>query len=146
MLEKIELRQRGGFKNLDKLWDIFKADNWETIPQKKILLYDCDVNRGNEEIGSMYRRTIKYIPKNIISKGIENPFPTSLIKKAIKEKPAFVNVTSVKRIIRGETTLEVTYTVNENEKKNLCNWICKNATVKDFRNFNQIFNVIFEII
>lgn len=146
LLEKVEIRQRGGFKNLDKLWDIFKADNWETIPQKKLLLYDCDVNRGNDEIGSMYKRTINYIPKNIISKGIENLFPTSMLKKAIKEKPAFVDVIRVKRVIRGKTYLEIIYTVNENEKKNLCNWICDNATAKDFRHFNQIFSLISEIV
>jgi hypothetical protein len=145
-LEQVDIRQRGGFKNLDKIWDIYKADNWETIPQKKLLLYDCDTNRKNEDLGCILKRTISHIPRNMISKGIENLFPTSLIRKAIREKPAFVDVVRVKKTIRGTTSLETTYSVNENEKKDLCDWICKNAIVKDYKHFMQIFNFISEII
>lgn len=146
LLSKIELRQRGGFKNLDKLWDIFKEDNWETIPQKKLLLYDCDVNKPDDEIGNVYKRTIKYIPKNLISKGIENLFPTQIIKQAIKEKSSFIDIITIRKTIRGKTTSEKKYLVNEDEKKNLCNWICQHGTAHDFIHFYQVFGLISEIV
>jgi hypothetical protein len=34
LLQQVEIRQRGGYKNLDKLWDIYNEDSWEPIPQK----------------------------------------------------------------------------------------------------------------
>lgn len=142
LLDKVELRQRGGWKNLDKLWDIFKENNWETILQKKLILYDCDVDKKDAESGNVYRRTLKFMPENIISKGIENLFPTSLVEKAIQEKSSFIDIMRIEKTKRGVISKEIIYTINEDEKKNFCEWICEHAQVDDFRNFKQIFDFI----
>lgn len=142
VLEKIEFRQRGGWSNLDKIWNIYKDNNWETIPQKKLLLYDCDTQKKNEETGDIFKRIIETVPENLISKGIENLFPNSLIEKAKKEKLAFIDVTSIHRTKRGVVSEETIQIVNEDEKKNLCDWICKNATKSDFESFNAVFELI----
>lgn len=142
ILEKVELRQRGGYSNLDKLWDIYKDNNWETIPQKKLLLYDCDTKKANDERGTVFKRIVETNEENIICKGIENLFPNSLIEKAITHKRAFVDVTKVYRVRRGIETEEISYIVNEDEKKNLCDWICENGTEADFINFKVVFELI----
>jgi len=142
LLEKIELRQRGGATNLDKIWDVYKEDNWETVPQKKLLLYDCDVKRDDAVRGNVIRKVIDSIPENMISKGIENLFPNSLIKRAVKENLAFIDITNIKRIKRGIESEETTCIVNADEKKNLCQWICEKGTKEDFNNFNLVFNLI----
>lgn len=146
LLKKIELRQRGGCSNLDKIWEIYKDNNWETIPQKKLLLYDCDTMKIDEDSGNVYKRIISTIPDNIVSRGIENLFPTVLIEKAIKHKKAFIDFTRIQRIKRGIESEEIKYIVNENEKKNLCLWICENSTKDDFIHFNTIFNIIETVI
>lgn len=142
VLEKIELRQRGGWSNLDKIWNIYKDNNWETIPQKKLLLYDCDTQKKNEETGDIFKRIIETVPGNIISKGIENLFPNTLIERAKKEKLAFIDVTHIHRTKRGVVTEEIIQIVNEDEKKNLCDWICENGTKDDFESFNAVFDLI----
>ena len=142
LLSRIELRQRGGSSGLDKIWDVYKDNNWETVPQKKLLLYDCDIIKQDDERGYVYRRIIKTIPENIISKGIENLFPNSIIEKSIESKDAFVDITETKRTKRGVKTVETKCIVNTDEKKNLCQWICENGTLEDFINFKIVFDLI----
>lgn len=141
-LEKFELRQRGGSANLDKIWDVYKEDNWETVPQKKLLLYDCDIKKDNGARGNVIREVIDTMPENMISKGIENLFPNSLINRAVKENKGFIDITNVKRIKRGIESEETTCIVNADEKKNLCQWIYENGTKEDFKNFSIVFNLI----
>ena len=143
LLSKIELRQRGGYKNLDKLWEIFKDNNWETIPQKKLLLYDCDTKKPNEEIGNnVFKRTIKTMPNRHITNGIENLFPNSFIKIAMQVKTAFIDIKRENNRIRGDQVKNKSYSINKDEKTNLCDWICKNGTANDFVNFNSVFEFI----
>jgi hypothetical protein len=142
LLDQVEIRQRGGATNLDKIWDVYKDSNWETIPQKKLLLYDCDVKKPNEETLFVFKRVIPAIESNIIEKGIENLFPTEVIQKAIQEKGAFVDITELKQLKRGEKSEKTTYSVNSDEKKNLCDWICRNGTPEDFKNFSVVFDLI----
>jgi hypothetical protein len=109
-------------------------------------LYDCDTNKQDEDNGIVFKRIIKYLPENIISKGIENLFPSDLIEKATKVKMSLIDKTYTESTIRGVTTYETTFIVNEDEKKNLCNWICSNATTNDFKNFLLVFDCISTIL
>lgn len=146
ILNQIELRQRGGAGNLDKIWEVYKESNWETIRQKKLLLYDCDMNKKNEQTGDVFRTTIKTIEENRISKGIENLFPDQIVEQAINSNKAFVYITKVHQTKRGEVIETITYSVNKDEKKNFCSWICENASVGDFIHFETIFAIITETI
>ena len=144
-MNKIEIRQRGGYRNLDKLWEILTKDNWETIPQTKILLYDCDTNKGDEEFGHIFRRTIPS-QENIIKKGIENLFPETTIKKALEHKKEFVDYKIIKGTTRGVKYIEEINVINKDEKRNFANWVCENGTAEDFRNFEVVFSIIKDII
>lgn len=143
ILKKIELRQRGGFGNLDKIWTFYQDTNWETIPQKKLLLYDCDTKKENKDFGQrIFKRIIPSLSDGIITKGIENLFPNDIINKAIQEKKAFVDFEIIKGVKRGKEYEEKCVKVNDDEKKNFCLWMCKNGTADDFKNFTVIFEII----
>lgn len=142
ILEKIELRQRGGYRNLDKLWNVLNEESWETIPQTKIFLYDCDTNKANEDFGNHFRRIIPTNPNSFVMKGIENLFPNDFITKAIETKKAFVDFKKTNGIRRGVEYIEEMNEINKDEKKNFCSWACENGSTDDFKPFEVIFEII----
>ncbi len=146
LISTIELRQRGGFRNLDKLWNVLNEESWETVPQIKIFLYDCDTEKEKEDFGSHHKRIIPTNTNSIVKKGIENLFPNQLINEAIKYKRAFVDTKKVTGIKRGKEYYEEYCEINKDEKKNFCKWVCENGTKDDFKSFEVIFEIIEEII
>lgn len=146
LINGLELRQRGSCSNLDKLWVILVTDNWETNPQIKILIYDCDTNRESEDFGHIFRRTIPSIPDNLIKRGIENLFSNDLIQRAIAHKKEFVDFKETKGTKRGVEYTEQMNVINKDEKKNFCDWVCENGNKEDFTNFKIVFEMIEEIL
>lgn len=146
ILEKVELRQRNGFRNLDKIWDFYNNNSLELIAQRKILLYDCDTLKKDDSFGNfLFKRVIPTMTGHIISKGIENLFSTITVQKAINVKKEFVDFTSKKGTVRGVEFYEESNEVNKDEKTNFCDWICAEGTKEDFKNFIVIFNIIDDI-
>ena len=43
-------------------------------------------------------------------------------------------------------TVSSSLTVNKDEKKNLCRWICENGTEDDFSDFGLLFDLISEFL
>lgn len=146
LLDHLELRQRGSCGNLDKLWNILKEDNWETLPQKKVLLYDCDTNRPDENFGHMYRRTIPQIKENPILRGIENLFSKETIARAKEAKPAFFDIVNKSGTERGVPFESTEISINRQEKRNFCNWLLENGTAEDFAEFKTIFEIVDKLI
>ena len=146
LLNRVDLRQRGSSSNLDKLWNTLAKDNWETFVQKKVLIYDCDTGRPAEDFGHIYRRTLAQIEANPIKRGIENLFPIETIQKAIEHKRAFIDHKTITGFERGEKYYNEEYTVNKDEKRNFCDWLCVNGTADDFREFTTVFQIISELI
>ena len=146
LLEKFELKDGGGNKNLDKVWQISKLP--DSLPQKIVLLYDCDYSGGRKSNGTMFKLKTPMQSEHPIKKGIENLFPRATLGKAKKFKPAFINVKSKHTVVeRGEKkTIPEEWTVDPDEKSNLCNWLCKNGTADDFQNFRTIFDLLEETI
>ncbi|MCX6159547.1 MAG: hypothetical protein NTY74_16320 [Ignavibacteriae bacterium] len=146
-LENFYIIQRGGYRNLDKIWEFFKNNPVEIISQKKILLYDCDTTKQNEDFNNyLFKRTIPFISKSPISKGIENLFPQETIDKAIKYKPDFIDKHEHKSIIRGKEENTSHFELNKDEKSNFCEWVCEYGTKDDFENFIGVFKLIYEIL
>ncbi len=148
ILAQIGLKDGGGYRNLDKIWNIFVTHLTEIKSQKIILLYDCDTEKLDLQEGNFFKRRIPSNADNPVKKGIENLFPYETILKAIKHKSAFIDITEeTKMIIRGDEIIEPKkYQVNKDEKGNLCNWLCENGTKEDFSNFAQIFTIIENIV
>jgi hypothetical protein len=148
VLERILIKDGGGFGNLDKLWRSYDSAISENIPNKIILLYDCDTNKQNTDRNLVYKRVITLIAENPISVGIENLFPLETINRVEFLNPQFIDTKdeTAQRIRNVIQTIPSTKSVNKDEKNNLCNWLCENGTVEDFVNFESIFDIIEAII
>lgn len=148
ILTKIQLKDAGGFGNLDKVWKGYDNPISEIVPNKIICLYDCDIKKPKTDKGLVYRRVIPSIVENPIAIGIENLFPAATIQNIEVQCPQFIDTQeqSTKRI-RGRTTISpASKSVNKDEKSNMCNWLCENGTADDFVNFESAFSIIEEII
>ena len=146
ILQNIELRQRGGFRNLDKIWKFYKEHSVEVTGQIKILLYDCDTNKHNEDFGYIFKRTIPTFEGHIISKGIENLFNNITTQNALNHKNEFIDFCTKKGTKRGVKYYEEINEVKSEEKANFSKWICENGIKEDFINFKVVFEIIEEMI
>lgn len=148
VLEMLELKDGGGFGNLDKIKKHFDSKLCEITPQKIILLYDCDIQKNYASKGKIFPKVMPTQNENPISKGIENLFTKQTLEKARQAKSDFINITEGhKKFDRGEEMIiPEKWEVNESEKRNLCSWICENGDATDFDNFKQIFEIIDEVL
>ena len=146
VLGQIELRQRGEYRNLDKIWKFYKEHSVEISGQIKILLYDCDTKKLDEDFGYVFKRTMPTFSGHIISKGIENLFNNVTTQKALKHKKEFIDFCTIRKTTRGIESYEEINEVNKDEKANFCKWICETGTKDDFANFIVIFEMIEKII
>ena len=158
LLQKVKLRDGGGFPNLDKIekgksmldkiWkSITPQLSSEVIPKKIILLYDCD-RPNNKNEGNVIKRNIPKQESHPFEKGIENLFGRKTLEKARKFKPEIIDITSKhKKIERGETRdIPAKWDLNKDEKTNLCNWLCAEGTKEDFKHFQVIFDLLEKIL
>lgn len=144
LIKKIQIKDGGGFGNLDKIWKAYDNALATLPPCKILLLYDCDIRRTTENKGNIFRAAMSSIGANPISVGIENLFPPNAIQRAEEAHPEFIDVThgSISRIRGIESTVEIKRSANKDEKGNLCRWLCEHGSVEDFVNFQSIFNQI----
>lgn len=143
LLSKFEVLDGDGYGGLNKIWKNFHVKRWVSANQAVILLYDCDVNEKNNEVGKAFQRTIP-ARQSMIEKGIENIFPDSTIINARNHKSAFIDyVPATTKFVRGEEVEEPEcWSVNEDEKRNLCNWVCENGNADDFEHFASVFDIL----
>ena len=147
LLERIDVKDGGGTE-LKNTWSAMKNLSVELVPRKVLILHDCDFQGPAESNGNRFRLKIPIQTGNPIDKGIENLFGKDTLEKARTFKPAFIDVSEAHPVtIRGITqTTPATWTVNENEKTNLCDWLCENGTAADFQYFNVIFDMLEEVL
>lgn len=145
ILEPLEIIDGDGFKGLDKIWKNLCTERWSNVTQKVVLLYDCDVNSKNNEIGKAFQRTIPKLD-SLVEKGIENLFTKETLQKARGHKLAFIDHTPATTLtVRGQEIDEPeTWVVNKDEKRNLCDWLCENGNAADFARFKEVFDILEE--
>lgn len=148
VLERVQLKDGVGFGNLDKIWKSFNNAISEVVPNKIILLYDCDTNKQDTHKNMVFKRVIPSNPDSPIKVGIENLFPEDTIDKIERECPQFIDVkeASSTRIRGVASDIPASKSVNKDEKGNMCNWLCENGSIEDFANFSAAFDLIEEII
>lgn len=112
------------------------------ILSKHIFVFDCDATMREEENANLYRIKNSKNDASLVEAGIENLFSENFLMKAYNHKNDFLDKKTEE--IRGKET--TTYKVNEDEKRNLCNWICENGTAVDFEKFKPIFERIRKIL
>lgn len=149
-LEKTDLMDGGGFGNLDKIWRNFTCNPGlaaKSIPQRIILLYDCEKQRDGRE-GNIFKSNITRKEGHRLEKGVENLFEETTLKKALGKSTKFIDITlEHSKTERGEDIpIPEKWEVNRDEKNNLCNWLCENGTKGDFRHFEQVFDLLEELL
>jgi hypothetical protein len=144
VLDLIQIRDGSGFGNLDKIWRSYEVQLAELLPEKILLLYDCDTNKSSAEKGKLIKRVIPLVVSSSISVGIENLLPEELMAQLEVSHPQFIDVVvaTSKRVRGQEIVSPEKKTINKDEKGNLCNWVCDNGLACDFRNFKIIFQII----
>ncbi|MEP0074037.1 MAG: hypothetical protein ABJE79_15170, partial [Marinomonas sp.] len=148
VLERIQLKDGVGFGNLDKIWKSYNNSISEVVPQKVILLYDCDTNKQNSQKNMVFKRVLTTNVGSPISVGIENLFPKETIDRIEIERPQYIDLKEASSTrVRGiESNIPASKSVNKDEKGNMCNWLCENGTKDDFSCFIVAFDIIEEII
>ncbi len=98
--------------------------------------------------GKAFRRNIPRQEGHPLEKGIENLFEKATIEKARKHKLAFIVITTEHKKFKPdeEETVPEKWEVNDDEKTNLCNWLCENGTGEDFKHFHMIFDLLEKIL
>jgi hypothetical protein len=141
-LLKITLRPDKSSSGLDKIWNAPELSG--TLPVQVGLIYDCDTGRPDESKGSFCRRTLPLQESHPVKRGIENLFGRETLEKALAHKSAFIDIAGAHSVtVRGECQeVPETWTVNKDEKKNLCDWLCENGTAEDFQSFEVVFEMI----
>lgn len=144
IIDAIQIRDGSGFGNLDKIWRSYEIQLAELLPAKILLLYDCDTNKAASEKGRLIKRVIPSMAESAITIGIENLIPSKRIAQLEISHPQFIDSTAptTTRVRGQEITLPANKSINKDEKKNLCDWLCSNGTADDFQNFSSIFDII----
>ena len=148
LLEKVDLLNGKSESELKKTWKSLRTLNRRLVRQRVLVLFDCECTTHEEQNGEFIKKKIPMHNDHPVHKGIENLFGKTTLKKARAHKPAFIDVEAEhSKTERGETvTVPETWTVNEDEKTNLCNWLCKNGAAEDFQHFSVIFDLIEELV
>ena len=138
----------GGGDNLKNVWKVVLSLPDQRVPNRIMVLRDCDYSGDNEGEGIRLRRKIPKLEDHPLEKGIENLFTKATLEKARSHKHAFIDVFDAhKETVRGnEQLIPEKWTVNRDEKTNLCNWLCENGTVEDFQHFEVVFDLLSELL
>ena len=147
MHEKFKFMDGGGVGNFKHIGTV-ASRLWGEIPQKVILLYDCEREQDGNS-GNVLKRTIPFQEEHPIKKGIENLFERATVEKARRHNGRFFKITDAYKCSeRGESKQEIPeeWEVHKDEKTNLCNWLCKKGTEKDFKHFGAIFDLLRDVV
>ncbi len=148
VLQSFEIQDGGGSGNLANIWKDFRYPLTDILPQKLLLLFDCDKRRGNKNKGNLFQRTVPLQANNPVKEGIENLFGEPALHTARQHDAAFIDVVDGHtRLEHGETkVIPKQWIVNKDEKTNLCNWLCESGTQEDFQGFQVVFELLEQLL
>ncbi|MDE2949910.1 MAG: AAA family ATPase [Chloroflexota bacterium] len=143
ILQRFEIRNGGGKGNLDKIWKLRNLPD-SIVRKGVVLLYDCDTGISLQENGNFVKQAIPRQDDHPIKKGIENLLSKETLEKARQHKPAFIDVDPGRtKTVRGKDQIVPDeWSINEDEKKNLCDWLCEHGAEEDFQQFLVIFELL----
>ncbi len=143
LLARIELKEGGGSANLSKIWNASRP--LSELDKKILLIYDCDANKIDSRSGKVFQRIIpkQEIQTHPVQKGIENLFSQETLSRAIEQDKSFATIYFGGKKVDGKEEYEPErWEINNDKKAKLCNWICENGTLEDFRGFEVVFKII----
>ena len=152
LLDRFDLSGIGGKGQLSNTWTVLQkleSQATETVaPRVVLLLHDPEYEGEPDSFGNVFRRSMPLMDDRRITKGIEHLFPNEAIERARQANPAYIDIEKPHgKIVRGrETDVPEQWTVNKDEKANLCQWFCENGTAKDFKDFAGVFDILEEVL
>lgn len=144
LLASVEIQDGKGIPGLKNIWSAVSKLPDDLVPRKTVLLFDCEYEGPAVTQGNKHRLKIPSQNGHPIEKGIENLFSRETLMLALSYKPEFIDIAdSHQEKIRGEVKIvPEKWDVNEDEKTNLCNWLCENGTTEDFEHFRAVFDLL----
>jgi len=148
ILDQVNIAAVGGAGTLRNLWSVLKSTTDDLVSGETLLLFDCDTGVPSETVRNAHRRSLSLQASNPVQAGIENLFDRPILNRAISHKPDFIDIVSAhRRTVRGKDhTVPESWTVNPDEKANLCDWMCEHGTANDFRDFRQVFDILEDLL
>ena len=145
ILSDVEIRAGGGDGNLKNAWKVLTKTT--VVRQTVVILHDCDSGASPHNSGNVFRRKIPAVGGHPIRRGIENLFSRATLEKAIAHKAAFIDVVAEHRVTeRGQhKDIPEQWKINEDEKDNLCHWLCEYGMAEDFACFDVVLKELREI-
>lgn len=129
----------GGHTWLSHFKNIYEA-NTSLYRRPILLLYDCDTQKEDEQVGEDERLWIRSIKRNTentkMKKGIENLFPIEFFEEEFKFR---------KKYYSKKPKDDGGYAENLDKPK-FCEWICENGSKGDFEKFKGIVEVLKEFV
>ena len=148
-LDRLEVTPGGGEGGLKNLWKVRNAlSRGAASIEAVVLLHDPESTSPHKECGKVSRRVMPKCSGHPIPKGIEHLFDRKTLDKARGHRDAFIDIDGAReKKVRGEIQkVPEEWTVNPDEKTNLCDWLCENGTAEDFRHFEPIFAMLEEVL
>lgn len=133
----------GGEARMKTIWNgLTKVP--EAARMSVVLLFDPECNIERQDKGNIHKTSMPFFGWHPISKGIENLFDQETLETARQHRVEFIDIERErKRIVRGEEeSIPESWSVNDDEKRNLCNWLCEHGTRNDFRHFEKVFEIL----
>ena len=148
VLDAFLLKDGGGAGNLTNIFKHFHTPLPELLKHPVVLLFDSDKNKPHKDNGRVYQRSIPLRPDNPLKTGIENLFARVTLERALTQDDTLVDIESAHEAhVEGhKQTVPERWTVNDNQKRRLCNWLCEYGEAEDFQPFTEVLNILDDVL
>ncbi len=147
ILDEFEVQPAGGYGRLKTMWNSLTSVP-ESAAKTVVLLHDPESQVSGEDKGLIRKRKMPHFGEHPISKGVENLFDQATLERARQQRAEFIDVDPFRtKIVRGkEVPVPESWSVNVDEKRNLCDWLCDQGTHEDFRHFEAVFGILERVV
>ncbi|MYB95253.1 AAA family ATPase, partial [Candidatus Poribacteria bacterium] len=127
--------RHGGDQGLNHFRNMYEA-NSSLFHRPILLLYDCDTQKEDDQVGEDERLWIRSIKQNTentkMKKGIENLFPIKFFEEEFKFRKEYYS----------RTPKDDGGHVENLDKPKFCEWICENGSKVDFAKFDRVVKIL----
>ncbi len=147
-LDAFQLKDGGGAGKLTNIFKHFHTPLPELLKHPVVLLFDCDKNKPPRDNGRLYQRSIPLHTSNPLKTGIENLFTKATLESALADDDTLIDIESEHEAhVEGhKQTVPERWTVNDNQKRHLCDWLCEHGDPEDFQAFREVLDVLDEVL
>ncbi len=150
VLDKFKVQAAGGEGRLRKIWNGLKGlPSISELSEKTIvLLHDPESQSSDDKKGNIHKRKMPHFEEHPIAKGVENLFDREALEKAGEQHPEFIDIGEkhIKHVRGKKVSVPEYWSINGDEKRNLCDWFCSQGTRENFRHFGTIFEILEQIV